>query len=45
MVHNNTYGPFNDLWAFGVILYEMITGDLPFMASNEQDLFDIIMDP
>ena len=26
MIVNNTGGPFSDLWALGVIIYQMITG-------------------
>ena len=28
MIVNNTSGPFSDLWALGVIVYQMITGSL-----------------
>jgi len=43
MARHNTSGPFTDLWALGIIIYQMLTGDLPWNAKNEADLFDQIM--
>lgn len=31
-----------DVWAFGVIIYVMLTGTFPFNGSNEKDLFSKI---
>ena len=30
MIVNNTGGPFSDLWALGVIIFQMITGAIPW---------------
>ena len=45
MIDSNTCGPFNDLWSLGVIIFEMLTGDVPFKGKDEIDLFDKIMNP
>ncbi|XP_078590617.1 protein kinase C epsilon type-like isoform X3 [Branchiostoma floridae x Branchiostoma japonicum] len=37
------YGPSCDWWALGVLLYEMMAGQPPFEADNEDDLFESIL--
>ena len=32
-----------DWWALGVLMYEMMAGQPPFEADNEEDLFDAIV--
>ncbi|XP_065321045.1 protein kinase C-like 1B isoform X2 [Gordionus sp. m RMFG-2023] len=37
------YGVSVDWWALGVLMYEMMAGQPPFEAENEDDLFDSIL--
>jgi len=37
------YGASVDWWALGVLMYEMLAGQPPFEADNEDDLFESIM--
>ncbi|XP_015439794.1 PREDICTED: protein kinase C isoform X2 [Dufourea novaeangliae] len=37
------YGASVDWWALGVLMYEMMVGQPPFEAENEDDLFDSIL--
>ncbi|KAI5634564.1 protein kinase domain-containing protein [Phthorimaea operculella] len=37
------YGVSVDWWALGVLLYEMLAGQPPFEADNEDDLFESIL--
>jgi len=35
MVKESVSGPFSDLWALGVIMFELFTGKKPFSGKNE----------
>ena len=37
------YGASVDWWALGVLMYEMLAGQPPFEADNEDDLFESIL--
>ncbi|XP_033624712.1 calcium-independent protein kinase C-like isoform X2 [Asterias rubens] len=43
ILHELDYGPSVDWWALGVLMYEMMAGQPPFEADNEDDLFDSIL--
>ncbi|XP_022090555.1 calcium-independent protein kinase C-like isoform X4 [Acanthaster planci] len=43
ILHELDYGPSVDWWALGVLMYEMMAGQPPFEADNEDDLFDCIL--
>ncbi|XP_065833095.1 protein kinase C-like 1B isoform X2 [Oscarella lobularis] len=43
ILQEQNYGASVDWWALGVLMYEMMAGQPPFEADNEEDLFDSII--
>lgn len=43
MLENNSAGLFTDLWALGVIIYELSVGKKMFTAKNNMEIFDKII--
>jgi serine/threonine protein kinase len=43
MLLNNTSGPFSDLWALGVIIYQMIVGKVPWTGKMSSVIFDQVL--
>jgi len=42
MLNETSSGPFSDLWALGVIIYEFMTGDSPWRGASDMDRFNNI---
>ena len=42
-MQEHDYGASVDWWALGVLMYEMMAGQPPFEADNEDDLFESIL--
>lgn len=42
VVNRLGWRPVSDVWAIGIIMYELIMGTKPFYGANEQDLYDKI---
>ncbi|KNC47363.1 AGC/AKT protein kinase [Thecamonas trahens ATCC 50062] len=43
VVLGEAYGQAVDIWGLGVVMYQMITGELPFPASDRNELFNEIL--
>lgn len=43
MLESNNSGFFTDLWALGLIIYEMAVGKKMFKAKNNMEIFDKII--
>ena len=42
MLDSNMSGPFTDLWALGCIIFQCLTGDVPFKATYDYQVFQMI---
>ena len=43
ILREEDYGASVDWWALGVLMYEMMAGQPPFEADNEDELFEAIL--
>ena len=43
MLEKSSSGPFTDIWALGLIIYNMLVGQLPWKATFEAQLFQEIV--
>ena len=43
ILQEEDYGASVDWWALGVLMYEMMAGQPPFEADNEDELFEAIL--
>ena len=43
VVSRKGHGTTADWWSFGVLMFEMLTGALPFQASNRKDTMHLIL--
>ena len=44
MLNENRSGHFTDLWALGVIIYQMLVGSVPFNGNYDFEVFQKITD-
>jgi 3-phosphoinositide dependent protein kinase-1 len=44
MLQSNLSAPSGDIWALGCIIYQMITGEVPFKAPHDYETFQLILE-
>ena len=43
MLNNSSSGAFTDLWALGVIVYQIVAGEVPWKGNQEMQIFQQIL--
>jgi len=43
-IFKHNYDQKCDIWAVGVIMYQLLTGDLPFWSDNSNELRNLIIE-
>ena len=44
MLNNSSSGPFTDLWALGVIIFQILAGEVPWKGSKDYIIFQQILE-
>lgn len=44
MLSDNISSPSGDIWALGCIIFQMLTGDVPFKAQHDYQTFQLILE-
>lgn len=43
IIAERAYGKSVDFWSFGIMIFEMLTGESPFDSDDDEELFDMIL--